>query len=371
MEQEPDDTLKICVSRRIKLLSINIKHIKTGLITVLSTAAISAIAGITGYAAIPLDDLGFTATNEQIQAVTYQYNMIPASIRQYYEDLGNKIYFFETTTSISDLLGAYSGEEGQQAKIILTNRDFGGAEAITHEMGHFFDDICFNDEGTSVKTMRFRDIIFYVTQDGKRYISDTDEFNRIFMSERKNAPVTKYEKTDANEYFAGSFGLYCTDPDTLMTYAPYTYDYIDRLVRNFTQVYPASAENTALTVNIPSTIDELTGGATSSGIFLSNGGSSSVQLSNSESVSSFIGGNISQISGTTTDGVAYTGYTNVDTSTEAGAANAGQQVQNAAAAAQNEDGTTTVVNEDGSITTTTVKHTEYGTMVSVVRVFTN
>ncbi|ETP73403.1 hypothetical protein UYO_0627 [Lachnospiraceae bacterium JC7] len=353
------------------MLNININSIRTGIFTAVSAAVISAVSGFTSFAAIPIADLGFTVTNEQIQAVTYQYNMIPASIRQYYEDLGNSIYFFETTKSINDLLGAYSGQEGHQAKIILTNRDYGAAEAITHEMGHFFDDICFTDEGTSVKTMRFRDIIFYLTQDGKKYISDTDEFKGIYMYERNTAPVTKYEKTDANEYFAGSFGLYCTDPDTLKAYAPYTYDYIDRLVQNFTQVYPASAENIASTVTVPATIDEITGGATSSGIFVSNGNTSPAHASSSESVSAILGGNISQVNGVTPEGVSYTGYTNVDTSTEAGAANAGQQVQNATAAAQNGDGTTTVVNEDGSVTTTTVKHTEYGTMVSVVRIFSN
>ncbi|WP_036606340.1 anthrax toxin lethal factor-related metalloendopeptidase [Oribacterium sp. P6A1] len=353
------------------MLSINIKNLKTGILAGFFTAAMSIAAGNQSFAAIPLADLGFTANSEQIQAVTYQYNMIPASIRQYYEDSGNKIYFFETSETIDDLLGAYSGQEGQQAKIILTNRDYGGAEAITHEMGHFFDDICYTDEGTSVKTMRFRDIVFYMTQDGKRYISDTDEFNRIYLYERKNAPVTKYEKTDANEYFAGSFGLYCTDPDTLMTYAPYTYAYIDKLVNNFTNIYPASAENIALTVTMPATIDELTGGATTSGIYIANGNAYTAHASNSESVSTFLGGNVSQISGVTSQGVSYTGYTNVDTSTEAGAANAGQQIQNATAAAQNGEGTTTVVNPDGSITTTTVKQTEYGTMVSVVRVYSN
>ncbi len=353
------------------MFNININSIKTCLLTVASTAAFSFALGSTAYAAIPLADMGFTATNEQIQAVTYQYNMIPASIRQYYEDLGNQIYFFETTASIGDLLGAYSGQEGHDAKIILTNRDYGAAEAITHEMGHFFDDICYSDEGTSVKTMRFRDIIFYVTQDGKKYISDTDEFKRIFQYEKATAPVTKYEKTDANEYFAGSFGLYCTDPDTLMTYAPYTYDYIDRLVQNFAQIYPASAKNVALTVTMPSTIDELTGGATSSGIFIKNRNGSDVHSSLSESISAIIGGNVNEITGVTSEGISYTGYTNVDTSTEYGAVNTGQHIQNAADAAKNGDGTTTIYNGDGSITTTTVKHTENGTMVSVVRVYSN
>lgn len=351
------------------MIKFNINSIKTGIFTVISTAVFSAAAGLTSFAAIPISDMGFNVSTEQIQAVTHQYNMIPASIRQYYEDLGNSIYFFETTRQIDDLLGAYSGQEGHQAKIILTNRDYGAAEAITHEMGHFFDDICYTDEDTTVKTMQFRNIVFYLTQDGKKYISDTDEFKQIFAYERDHAPVTRYEKTDANEYFAGSFGLYCTDPDTLMNYAPYTYNYIDKLVKNFTQVYPATAENIALTVTAPATIDEITGGLTSSGIFLNSGYNEASHASSSESVSAILGGNISQVSGVTSEGISYTGYTNVDTSTEAGAANAGQQVQNAAAAAVNGDGTTTVLNEDGSVTTTTVKHTEHGTMVSVVRVY--
>lgn len=330
-------------------------------------------AGITSFAAIPIEDAGFTATADQIQAVTYQYNMIPASIRQYFEDAGNSIYFFDTTPSVDDLLGAYSGQEGKEAKIILTNKDYGGAEAITHEMGHFFDDICFTDEGTTVKTVVYRGIKFLVTRDGNRYISDTDEFKRIYAMERKASPVTSYEKTDANEYFAGSFGLYCTDPESLLAYAPYTYYYIDNLVQNFTQVYPASQENIALTVTVPSTIDELTGGATYSGIFTNNMPSStgSSVSYGTESIPVILGGEVSEISGVTNSGIPYTGYTNVNVSSEEGVANTGKAIQTAAAAAANGEGTTTVVNPDGSVTTTTVRVTEHGTYVSVVTTYSS
>lgn len=349
-------------------------HIFKPAVSAASFVMAALFSGITSYAAIPIQDAGFKATDQQIQAVTYQYNMIPASIRQYFEDVGNSIYFFDTTPSVDDLLGAYSGEEGRNAKIILTNKDFGGAEAITHEMGHFFDDISYADEGTTVKTVDYRGIRFYITSDGNRYISDTNDFKQIYAMERKNSPVTVYEKSDANEYFAGSFGLYCTDPESLMAYAPYTYYYIDTLVQNFTQNYPASSENIALTVTVPATIDELTGGATYSGIFKTAAGASSGASTGSygtESIPVILGGNTTQVSGTTDNGITYTGYTNVDTTTAEGVQNAGRQIQNATAAVSKGDGTTTVVNDDGSVTTTTVKTTSQGVFVSVITTYYN
>lgn len=350
-------------------------HMKSGIcfvkpaITAASFVMAALFSGITSYAAIPIEDAGFKASAEQIQAVTYQYNMIPASIRQYFEDVGNTIYFFDTTPSVDDLLGAYSGQEGRNAKIILTNKDYGGAEAITHEMGHFFDDVCYTDEDTTVKTVDYRGIRFYITTDGNRYVSDTNDFKQIYSMERRNSPVTLYEKSDANEYFAGSFSLYCTDPESLMAYAPYTYYYIDNLVQSFTQNYPASVENIALTVTVPSTIDELTGGATYSGIFKTDSSGYSTASYGNESIPVILGSNTTQVSGVTENGVAYTGYTNVDLTTEEGAESAGKQIQNATAAVSNGDGTTTVTNEDGSVTTTTVKTTSQGIFVSVVTTY--
>ncbi|SFG42738.1 anthrax toxin lethal factor-related metalloendopeptidase [Oribacterium sp. WCC10] len=344
--------------------------IKKIVLTVTATLFTTLAGGLTSYAAIPLEDSGTAVTSQQIQAVTYQYNMIPASIRDVYEKSGNIIYFFDNNPLIEDLLGAYSGQEGQEAKIILTNRDYGGAEAITHEMGHYFDDICFPDEGTTAKSVVYRGIKFIITQNGKKYISDTDEFKRIFLAEKKNSPVSSYEKTDANEYFAGSFGLYCTSPSSLMKYAPYTYAYIDTLVQQFTQNFPASAENIALTVTVPATIDQITGGTTVSGILISNIYQNAAATSPTSGTSGTqLTGNVSQISGVTSGGVQYTGYTNANVDSEDGVEKTGQTVEAATAAAANGDGTTTVVNTDGSVTTTTVKTTEYGTMVSVVTTY--
>ncbi len=341
-------------------------NIEKGIVCTLTASAMSLYLGITSFAAIPIADSGTPVATEQIQAVTYQYNMIPASIRQYYEQCGNIIYFFDTNPLLKNLLGAYSGEEGRDAKIIITNQDFGGAEAITHEMGHFFDDICFTDEGTSSKIMVYKGIKFIVAEDGRRYISDSDEFKRIYEYEKQGAPVSSYEKTDANEYFAGSFGKYCTSPEKLKTYAPYTYDFIDKLVKDFSQVYPASAENIALTVQIPATVDEITGGATISGILLSNRNNGSTA---SGIASEAFAGNITQVSGVTSTGISYTGYTTSNINTEAGAANTQSTVDTAVAAASQGDGTRTVVNADGSVTTTTVQTTERGTLVSVVTTY--
>lgn len=341
-------------------------NLEKGVACALTASAMSLLFGISSLASIPIADSGTPVATEQIQAVTNQYNMIPASIREYYEQCGNIIYFFDTNPLLKNLLGAYSGEEGRDAKIIITNQDYGGAEAITHEMGHFFDDICYKDEGTSSRIMVYKGIKFIVAEDGRRYISDSDEFKRIYEQEKQSAPVSSYEKTDANEYFAGAFGRYCTSPEKLKTYAPYTYDFIDKLVKDFSQVFPASAENVALTVQIPATIDEITGGATVSGILLSNrGGDSWASGLASEALS----GNLTQVSGVTSSGISYTGYTTSNIGTEAGAANTQSAVDTAVAAASQGDGTKTVVNADGSVTTTTVQTTERGTLVSVVTTY--
>jgi len=346
-------------------MNFRFNNIEKGIVAAIAAPVLSIVMGITAWAAIPLADSGTAVTNEQIQALTYQYNMIPASIRQYYEECGNIVYFFDNNPLLKNLLGAYSGEEGQDAKIILTNQDYGAAEAITHEMGHFFDDICKKDEGTSSKIVVYRGIKFIVPEDGRRYISDTDEFKNIYEYEKQNSPVSSYEKTDANEYFAGSFGLYCTSPSKLMTYAPYTYDYIDKLVRSFAAVYPASAENVALTVAVPSTIDELTGGATVSGLLKTNiyNGLPSSDAIAAQAAS----GNLTQVSGVTASGVSYTGYTNGSVETESGANSTQETVDIAVAAAAQGEGTNTVVNADGSVTTTTVQKTESGTLVTVVK----
>ncbi len=350
------------------MINFRFNNIEKGIVAAVAAPVLSMVMGITALAAIPLEDSGTAVASEQVQAVTYQYNMIRASIRQYYEDCGNIIYFFDTNPLLKNLLGAYSGEEGKNAKIILTNQDYGAAEAITHEMGHFFDDICYTDEGTVTNIVVYKGIKFLVPQDGKRYISDTDEFKQIYEYERQNAPVSTYEKTDANEYFAGSFGLYCTSPSKLMTYAPYTYNYIDNLVRNFTSVYPASADNVAVTVQIPSTIDELTGGATISGLFINNiyGGGTSTGLAAQAAA-----GNVTQVSGVTSSGISYTGYTTGNVNTQSGAASTQRTVDVAVAAAANGDGTTTVTNSDGSVTTTTVQTTDRGTLVTVVTTYSN
>ncbi|SEA82799.1 hypothetical protein SAMN05216349_13310 [Oribacterium sp. KHPX15] len=350
--------------------------IKKILPTALAAVGITLSGALTSFAAIPLSDFGSSVNPTQIQAVTNQYNMIPASIRQAYEASGNVIYFFDTNPLVDSVLGAYSGQEGQEAKIILTNQDYGGAEAITHEMGHYFDDICMADQNAKMKVVVYKGIKFLVTEEGDRFISDTDEFKRIFEYEVKSSPVSSYEKTDANEYFAGAFGLYCTDPDTLMAYAPYTYNYIDKLVKDFTELYPASAENIALTVTIPATIDEITGGATVSGLYINNGSSANASGQTSyqdpttaEVQSARAIGNVTQVSGVSSNGTSYTGYTNANIETEEGAARTNETVENAVSAASQGEGTTTVVNADGSVTTTTVKSTPYGTLVSVVTTY--
>ena len=349
---------------------------KNILLTALATVGINLTGAMTSFAAIPLSDFGSAVNPTQIQAVTNQYNMIPASIRQAYEASGNVIYFFDTNPLVDSVLGAYSGQEGREAKIILTNQDYGGAEAITHEMGHYFDDICMADQNAKMKVVVYRGIKFLVAQEGDRFISDTDEFKQIFRYEAKSSPVSSYEKTDANEYFAGAFGLYCTDPDTLMAYAPYTYNYIDKLVKEFTQLYPASAENIALTVTIPATIDEITGGATVSGLYINNSSSANASARETLSAPPLSGtqaapttGNVTKVSGVSSNGTSYTGYTNVDMDTEEGAASTSQSVETAMSAASQGEGTKTVINADGSVTTTTVKSTPYGTLVSVVTTY--
>lgn len=307
-----------------------------------SAALISTLAGILllnpihSYAAIPIVQDGTPVTTQQVTAVTNQYNMIPASIRDAYEERGNQIYFFEKVPSISNLLGIYTGNDGNQAKIILTNRDFGGAEAITHEIGHFFDDILQPDNNATIQVITYMGIPFVVSNGGKRYISENDSFKTIFQTEAKTSNVSSYEKMDLNEYFAGAFGVYCTDPTGLMNSAPNTYHFIDTLVRDFSAQHPGKNETIQATMP-PIRIDAQTNGMTVSGIFKNN------------PVNPTPG--TLQFEGQTANG---TSSATVETA---------------------QDGTTTVTNSvtnaDGSVTTTTKTTSPYGIFVNVTTTYTN
>jgi hypothetical protein len=310
------------------------KVFKQSILAVPIAMALFVCESITAYAAIPIVQDETPVMPQQITAVTNQYNMIPASIRDAYEERGNQIYFFEKIPKISNLLGIYTGNDGNQAKIILTNRDYGGAEAVTHEIGHFFDDLLQPDNNATVQVITYLGIPFMISSGGKRYYSDDEEFKKIYAVEAQSSNVSAYEKMDVNEYFAGAFGVYCTDPKGLSSSAPHTYAVIDTLVKQFSAQHPAKAETLQATM-MPARIDAQTNGLTSSGIFKNS--------------------TFPQDSGT----MKFQGQTANGTSS--------------ATVETKEDGTTTVTstvrNADGSVTTTTKTSSPYGIFVNVTTTY--
>lgn len=230
-------------------------------------AAAFSLSTTVSFAAIPLRDKGTYASPEQVRALAHQYYMIPASVRQYYEDHGNIVYFYNKELLPETLIGLYTGANGQNGFTLVTNRDFGGAEAITHELGHMVDDVCQENIGTEYQTISFHGTEVTVGQGGIQYVSDLEPFQRIWMKENGNACVSSYERVSAGEYFAGAFGAYCTRPEKLKATAPETYAYIDSLVTLFSGIYPADAERLSETNPNKMTIDAYTGGQTSLGIY--------------------------------------------------------------------------------------------------------
>jgi hypothetical protein len=231
------------------------------------TALFSVLSAMTTFAAFPLVDKGTKVTETALYLAAGQYYTVPASIRDAFEQAGGVVYFIPNEQSGGMIGGYETGSDGKNAIIVLSNRDYGGAEAVTHEMGHFFDDILVADQQGTTSQTTYGNVKFVIEQRGNQYQSDDAGFKYIWMSEANGSAVSSYEKASATEYFSGAFKLYCTAPDKLKASAPQTYNYMNTLVTAYTASHPATAANLALTQS-PTEVDVLTGGATMSGIFI-------------------------------------------------------------------------------------------------------
>ena len=231
------------------------------------TALFSVLSAMTSFAAFPLLDKGTPVTETALYLAAGQYYTVPASIRDAFEQRGGVIYFIPNEQSGGMIGGYETGSDGKNAIIVLSNRDYGGAEAVTHEMGHFFDDILVADQQGTTSQTTYGNVKFVIEQRGNQYQSDDAGFKYLWMAEANGSAVSSYEKASATEYFSGAFKLYCTAPAKLQTSAPQTYNYMDTLVKGYAASHPATAANQALTQS-PTEVDALTGGATMSGIFI-------------------------------------------------------------------------------------------------------
>lgn len=192
---------------------------------------------------IPIAYSGVYITEQQIAAVRANYELVPEPIRLTFEKNGNVIYFFDDQPLLGNLTGVYVGREGIRSSIVLSNKGNGGAQSIIHEMGHFFDDILFADQNTEYHEMEYRGFVFHYTTEGQRVCSGGEEFQRIWASEAlKNSAVSPYERTSPEEYFAGIFKAYVTNPTFLQNVAPLSFMYMHRLVQDFTARNPVTDE---------------------------------------------------------------------------------------------------------------------------------
>ena len=162
----------------------------------------------------PIVESSNPSISEKVKVV---YNLIPESIRQDYEKNGwvIKIAPQETIRKEDPWIGSLPAIFGIIAGLTVTSQntiyldDKYGAEAASHEMGHYVD------------------MVLLGTDDWPP--SYSDEFESIYERE-KNGFSDDYPKSDAHEYFAETFGLYIEYAGSLQQYFPQTYEYMDRLI---------------------------------------------------------------------------------------------------------------------------------------------
>lgn len=97
-------------------------------------------------------------------------------------------------------------------KIYVTDAYNFGAEALSHEMGHFID---------------------FAVSPGitTGNASGTKKFKEIYEKEKDNSDLSDYEKSTPEEYFAECYKMYIEDRDTLSDRHPETYLFMDGIVK--------------------------------------------------------------------------------------------------------------------------------------------
>ena len=225
-------------SRRILMALENYGRKGLGVLTLCSLLASSPV-----FAGIPLKQGDGAVNDAQVNAAIEVYNRIPTSIRLQYELNHNSITFFNSKQRRDNVIGMYTALDGMEANIMLSDQDLMGAYALTHEIGHYFDDVVYKDEEILLQEKRYGNQVFrYVTR-GKRSRSEEADFVAIYQQEaNQNGLVTQYEKSDSTEYFAGSFKAYVDTPEQLQVVAPSTYAFINQLVNEFNATHPVPEE---------------------------------------------------------------------------------------------------------------------------------
>ena len=172
---------------------------------------------------IARDMIGVVETSPEGDGLDELYAAIPYPVKYDFQQNGWQVEIISAEhmqDNYSDGSGVVAGVTLYNEKaILLSDRSDHNAQALAHEMGHYFDYSC--KERLNC---------------GLGMPSQSEEFKKIFNEEALcTEGFEDYSISTQSEYFAEAFKVYCERPDLIINAHPKTYRYMKDLLERFSE----------------------------------------------------------------------------------------------------------------------------------------